>query len=162
VIHPLLPAEPATTQLMGDELMAGALVAQRSVLFDRQCFEQFAAVSGDAHPLHYDAAYARAHGFAAPVAHGLLVVAITALGATTLSPRLHDSMIAMLGAQAAFHAPAFLGDRVDVRLLVRDVVPKSGNRCIATFDVEVRSGERLLATVQHQYLLRFSREGAQA
>ena len=59
-------------------------------------FRAFATLTGDAHPIHYDADYARGTRFGAPVAHGLLVAAIGALGATALSPRLESSMVAFL------------------------------------------------------------------
>src|SRR6476659_7296629 len=42
----------------------------------------FQAVSADNHPIHYDVEYARRHGHAAPVVHGLQVLAFTAPGAT--------------------------------------------------------------------------------
>ncbi|TFY96634.1 hypothetical protein EZ216_20325 [Ramlibacter humi] len=137
-------------------------MARRQVHLTREVFQGFAAVSGDAHPLHYDAAYAKSHGLRAPIAHGLLLVAITALGATPLSAQLHDSMVAMLGTQARFISPAYEGDRVDVSLTVLEIQPKSRNRCVAAFEVKVERGAELLASVQHQFMLRFSREEAAA
>lgn len=161
MIHPL-PAQ-MERQLAGADLVDGELVAERELLLDARAFQRFAELTGDDHPLHYDDAYAREHGLRAPIAHGLLLVAMTALGATALSARLRDSMIAMLGTQARFVAPAFRGDRVTVRMKAGAVEPKPGNRCIARFDIElVGPGERLLATVQHQFMLRFTLEGGAA
>ena len=45
-------------------------------------FRAFADLTGDAHPIHYDPAYAAATRFGKPIAHGLLLAAYTALGAT--------------------------------------------------------------------------------
>ena len=42
----------------------------------------FAAITGDAHPLHCDDAYARSTRFGRPIVHGLHLMALTALGAT--------------------------------------------------------------------------------
>lgn len=160
MIHPLLPG--AQPQLAGADLVPGTEVARRQVRLTRAVFRAFAEASGDAHPLHYDEAFAKSHGLRAPIAHGLLLVAVTALGATPLSAQLHDSMIAMLGTQARFVAPAYEDDTVDVSLTVTGVEPKSRNRCVASFDVKVERGGELLASVQHQFMLRFSREEAAA
>ena len=44
-------------------------------------FTAFAVLTGDAHPLHYDADYARAKGWDGPLAHGLMLLGLSALGA---------------------------------------------------------------------------------
>lgn len=99
-------------QLAAMDLAIGSIVAQREVRLDSQAFGQFAALTGDAHPIHYDAGYARGQGLKAPVAHGLLLVAISALGTTALSAQLHDAMVAMLGVDADFRRPVYLDDTV--------------------------------------------------
>jgi acyl dehydratase len=153
----------ALPQLAGADLVPGAVVAEREVLFDADAFRRFAELTGDAHPVHYDDDYARAQGLRAPLVHGLLLVAMTALGATDLSPRLHDSMIAMLGTQARFLAPAYRGDRLTLRTTVAGVEPKSRNRCVATFDVALLAADgSAVASVQHQFLLRQTFEKASA
>lgn len=43
----------------------------------------FAALTGDAHPLHYDPELSRSTRFGQPVAHGLHLAALTALCAET-------------------------------------------------------------------------------
>ena len=48
----------------------------------------FAGMTGDNHPIHYDDAYAKTTRFGKRVTHGLLVTAMTAVGASTLSPLL--------------------------------------------------------------------------
>lgn len=147
------------SQLFGADLVAGTVLAERRVVLDEQAFRRFSELTGDNHPIHDDAAYAQARGLRAPIAHGLLLVAMTALGGTSLSPRLHDSMLAMLGTQARYLAPAFVGDAVTLRLKAGAVTPKSGNRCVAHFDIDLLADDgRVLAAVQHQFLLRFMRE----
>ena len=158
--QPLHAAAAAHTQLAGADLVPGQVVAQREVMFDEQAFRRFAELTGDAHPVHYDEAYVRAQGLRAPLVHGLLLVAMTALGATELSPRLHASMVAMLGTDARFLAPAYRGDRLTLRMRVAGVEPKSRNRCVARFDVELLAADgSTVATVQHQFLLRQTLEG---
>lgn len=150
-------------QLYGADLVPGTVVAERQVTFDEASFRRFAELTGDAHPLHYDDAYAQAQGLRAPLVHGLLLVAMTALGATALSPRLQASMVAMLGTTARFTAPAFRGDCLTLRMTVARVEPKSRNRCVACFDVALLAADGTsVATVQHQFMLRQSQEGASA
>lgn len=72
----------------------------------------FAALTGDSHPIHYDDEYARQTRFGRPVVHGLHLMALTALGATSLSELVKDSMIAFLDQQAVFQKPVFKGDTV--------------------------------------------------
>src|SRR6195952_4649248 len=147
-------------QLAANNLESGRLVAERSVRLDRKAFADFAALTGDAHPVHYDDVYARAQGLRAPIAHGLLVTAITALGATGLSAQLHDSMIAMVGTVAQFHAPIFADDTVQVKFSVESVEPKSRNRSLVTFIVDVLSSNAVLcARIHHRFLLKSDLNG---
>ena len=44
-------------------------------------FSAFQALSGDNHPIHYDAEYCRARGYPGVLAHGLQVLCFTAAGA---------------------------------------------------------------------------------
>ena len=149
----------ARSQLGGADLVPGEEVARRDILFDAKAFNDFAALTGDNHPIHYDAKYAQAIGLKAPIAHGLLITAMTALGATPLSDRLRDSMIAMLGIETRFHSPVFVGDQVTVVMRVAGVEKKTANRCIAAFDIEVMSATGdLHARVTHRYMLRTSIE----
>ena len=151
--------QPLQSQLGGADLVPGEEVARRDVRLDEQAFAAFAALTGDNHPIHYDEGYAQAIGLKAPIAHGLLVTAMTALGATPLSERLRDSMIAMLGIETKFQSPVFVGDTVTVVLRVASVAEKSDNRCIAAFDIDVLSAAGdVHAHVTHRYMLRTSLE----
>jgi acyl dehydratase len=142
-------------QLYASDLHAGEQVAARQVTLNARAFADFAALSGDRHPIHYDRNYIAEKGMKAPIAHGLLVVAITALGATDFSDALHESMIAMTSVSAEFLAPAWEGDVVDVRLTVEDIVPKSNGKALVSMMVTVtrQDGEQL-ARVRQQYLLK--------
>ena len=83
-------------QLYAEDLAPGLQFAGEPVVLSLQHFSGFAALTGDAHPLHYDEAYAAQTHFKRPVAHGLLLMALTALGATALSRQLEASMIALV------------------------------------------------------------------
>lgn len=87
-------------------------------------FTLFAAISGDNHPIHYDDVYASQTRFGRRVTHGLLLAAITAMGASALSVRLHDSMVAFLEQSTRFLRPVFVGDSVAVEAEVAELIPK--------------------------------------
>ena len=90
----------------------------------------FAAMTGDAHPLHYDPEYARAKGWDAPIAHGRMLLGLCALGAAPISKELTESMIAMLGNEARYKRPAFIGDTVTPQFTVVSVESKGNDRGI--------------------------------
>ena len=97
-------------QLFADDLAVGFAFRGEPTVLTAEHFSQFSALTGDKHPIHYDAAYAAKTRFGRPLAHGLLLTAMTALGATTLSASLEDAMIALVEQQMRFLRPAFVGD----------------------------------------------------
>jgi 3-hydroxybutyryl-CoA dehydratase len=144
-----------TAQRYAESLQRGETIASRPIVMDANAFRMFSALTGDRHPIHDDAQYARAHGFRAPVAHGLLVLAMTALGATDFSEAVHASMIALVSASADFLAPVFEGDIVVATLTVADVAHKSGNRSLVAVDVELKNAQdTIVARARHRYLLK--------
>ena len=97
-------------QLFLDDFSAGQTYPGRPRTITKEDILSFAALTGDAHPIHYDDEYAKSTRFGRPIVHGLHLMALTALGATPLSERLTQSMIAMLEQQAAFRKPVFKDD----------------------------------------------------
>jgi acyl dehydratase len=128
-----------------------------------QHFSGFAALTGDAHPLHYDEAYAAQTRFKRPVAHGLLLTALTALGATAMSRRLEASMIAFVEQGARFLRPAFVGDRVRAQFTVaaRDMKPSKGTAIVRLSIRLLDEAQEPLLEGHHTYLIR-SRRSAEA
>jgi 3-hydroxybutyryl-CoA dehydratase len=102
-------------------------------------FSAFAEMTGDAHPLHYNPDYARAHGWDAPLAHGLLLFGLCALGAAPISRELTDSMVAMLGNEARYKRPAFIGDTVTPQFTVVAIEPKGSERGILRLAITLRN-----------------------
>src|SRR5689334_1779447 len=51
-------------------------------------FLLFSGVTGDVHPSHYDVEYAKKTRFGKPLAHGLLLASMTALGASNARERI--------------------------------------------------------------------------
>ena len=101
---------PRTKQLFADDLAVGFVFRGEATALTSEHFSQFAALTGDKHPIHYDAAFAAKTKFGRPVAHGLLLTAMTALGATSFSEALEDAMVALVEQQMRFLHPAFEGD----------------------------------------------------
>lgn len=84
----------------------------------------FAGLTGDNHPIHYDAEYAKTTRFGKPVTHGLLVASMTAAGASTLNPHLEGSVVAFVEQSSRFLAPVLLGDTITPELEVDELIPK--------------------------------------
>lgn len=120
-------------------------------------FLRFAELTNDAHPIHYDQDYVdEKTQFEAPVAHGLLLTSLTALGATPLSRQLEGAMIALMGVEMRFLQPVFAGDTVFARLKVETVTRDiDRGRGLVTFEALLLDPEeRKLAKGQHKYLIR--------
>jgi 3-hydroxybutyryl-CoA dehydratase len=142
-------------QLSADDLMEGLAFSGEPVTLSREHFSGFAALTGDKHPIHYDAAYAAKTRFKRPVAHGLLLTSLTALGATSFSMSLEDAMVALVEQQMRFLHPAFVGDVVTPRFEVISNKPLAdGRRAIVEIAVELSNhdGARILEG-RHVYLL---------
>jgi 3-hydroxybutyryl-CoA dehydratase len=121
-------------------------------------FATFAAMTGDAHPLHYDPDYARGKGWEAPLAHGLMLLGLCALGAALLSGELTESMIAMLGNEARYKRPAFVGDTVTPQFTVIAVEPKDDRRGIVHLAITLRN-QRDEVVLEGMHVLMLKRRG---
>ena len=121
-------------------------------------FAAFAAMTGDAHPLHYDPAYARAKGWDAPLAHGLMLLGLCALGAAPVSRELTESMIAMLGNEARYRRPAFVGDTVTPQFTVVAVEPKDEGRGIVRLAIALHN-QRGEVVLEGMHVLMLKRRG---
>jgi acyl dehydratase len=144
------------TQLYWDDFAPGQVYAGQSRTLDEALFKGFAAITGDAHPIHYDREYAMKTRFGERVAHGLLVMSITALGATPLSARLEESMIAFVEQDGRFLKAVLIGETVRTEFEVESVRPsRSPSQGIVRFAVRAldAKGEQVLAG-HHTYLLK--------
>jgi 3-hydroxybutyryl-CoA dehydratase len=143
-------------QLYADDFGPGERFEGAANDLTEESFRHFAEMTGDAHPIHYDAAYAAKTRFGRPLAHGLLLMGMTALGATPLSDRLTDAMVAFLDQGCRFLKPAFVGDTVTSAFEVAEVkIKPDRDTGIVKFSVTLtnQEGETLLEG-HHLYLLR--------
>src|SRR6516162_11278302 len=113
-----------------DDFTIGEVFKSSPHTLTEKHFAAFAEMTGDVHPLHYNLDYARTHGWDAPLAHGLLLFGLCALGAAPISRELTDSMVAMLGNEARYKCPAFIGDTVTPQFTVVGIEPKGNERGI--------------------------------
>ncbi len=143
-------------QLWFEDFAPGQRYAGALHLLDAAAFAQFAQLTGDAHPIHYDEEYARDSRFGARVAHGLLLASVCALGATPLSARLRDAMVAFLE-QGLRHTKAVLiGESVRPVFTVEQLQSQPGasaGRLRFRLHLENGAGE-VVAEGFHDYLLR--------
>jgi 3-hydroxybutyryl-CoA dehydratase len=146
----------SASQLYAEDLQVGFTFEGEFQHLTAEMFTTFASLTGDRHPIHYDESYAAKTDFGRPAAHGLLLGALTAVGATTTSPRLTDSMVALISQRTDFLKPAFVGDRLQASYTV---VTNSENvrRTKARVEVKIavvnQDGDAVLSGA-HVYLLR--------
>jgi acyl dehydratase len=114
----------------------------------------FAGLTGDAHPIHYDDEYCKKHQFGKRVAHGLLLTTMTALGGSTLSGYVQDSMVALLSQSSSFLKPVFIGDTIYPELEIRELIPKQENGVVKVRAmIRNQKGEKVLEG-EHVYLIK--------
>jgi 3-hydroxybutyryl-CoA dehydratase len=143
-------------QLFAEDLTVGFRFKGEPQLLTSDMFSLFSRMTGDHHPIHEDASYAANTRFGRPVAHGLMLAALTALGATKLSEQLRDSMIAMIEGSFQFRNPAFVGDTLIAEFECKSV---NATRTAGTKKVElhvrlINQTGVLVAEGSHKYLLK--------
>jgi 3-hydroxybutyryl-CoA dehydratase len=139
-----------------DDMKVGQVYPGLSKDITEADFLGFAKLTGDDHPIHYDEAFAKQSRFGGRVAHGLLLMAHTALGATALSRHLEDSMIAFVGQDCRFLKPVLIGDHIRSELEVAAVVPKPGRDFgLLRFVVRlINQRDETVLDGHHEYLFR--------
>lgn len=96
----------------------------------------FSGLTGDNHPIHYDVEYAKSTRFGAPLAHGLLLAAMTALGASDASPQIEGFVFVEQGSR--FLKPALVGDTIQPQLTVEKIW-NEGQRRYVRFATTLRN-----------------------
>jgi 3-hydroxybutyryl-CoA dehydratase len=145
----------APAQIFADDFRVGQTFAGEERLIGDDQFGDFARMTGDDHPIHYDDAYALKTRYGKRLAHGLLVMSMTALGATPMSRRLDSSMVAFVEQGARFQKPVFVGDTLTSHFEVAAIERKPGrDKALVRFNVHLVNGrsETVLEGF-HVYLL---------
>jgi 3-hydroxybutyryl-CoA dehydratase len=145
---------PDAGQLYFEDFRIGDRFTSPSRTIGDAHFLFFAGLTGDNHPIHYDEDYAKKTRFGARVAHGLLVMSMTAVGASSLSPRLERSMIAFVEQGCRFIKPVLLGDTVHPEIEVAGLERK-GERGLLRLAVRVRNQrDEVVLEGHHVYLVK--------
>jgi len=145
----------SVSQIFADDLKIGQTFAGEAREISDVQFADFARMTGDDHPIHYDDAYAKKTRYGKRLAHGLLVTSMTALGATAMSRRIEDAMIAFVEQGTRFLKPVFVGDTVRSEFRVESIERKPGrDNALVRFNVRLVNGhgETVLEGF-HKYLL---------
>lgn len=141
-------------QLYFEDFRVGDVFRSPSRTVGDAHFLFFAGMTGDNHPIHYDDAYAKTTPFGARVAHGLLLMGMTALGASPLSHRLEAAMIAFVEQGCRFLRPVLIGDTVHPEFEVVALEPK-GERGVLRLAVRLTNQRaEVVLDGYHVYLLR--------
>ena len=140
-------------QLFFEDFRVGDRFESPSKTLTDAHFLFFSGLTGDAHPLHYDVEYAKTTRFGRPLAHGLMLTSMTAVGASTLSPLIEDSIVAFLEQTTRFRAPVFVGDTVKPRHEVTALERKrSGGLLTLRVTLTNQRGDTVLEG-EHRYLV---------
>ena len=138
-----------------DDFKVGDRFESPSKTLNDAHFLFFSGLTGDAHPLHYDVEYAKTTRFGRPLAHGLMLTSMTAVGASTLSPLIEDSIVAFLEQSTRFRAPVFVGDTLKPR---HEVVALERKRSGGLLTLRVTLTNQRDETVlegEHRYLVAY-------
>jgi acyl dehydratase len=111
-----------------DDLAPGTVFTTPSKTLTDAHFLFFSGLTGDNHPIHYDVEYARATRFGKPLAHGLLLASLTALGASSAMHRIQGFVFVEQGSR--FLRPVVVGDTISPRLTVERMWEEGGRRYV--------------------------------
>jgi len=108
---------------MAEGLTIGQITVGMSAELERKVEDadvvDFARITGDANPVHLDAAYAATTPFKVRIAHGMLTAAYIS---AVLGTRLPGPGCIYLGQTLTFRAPVRIGDTVKTRATVKAIV----------------------------------------
>ena len=148
-------------QLFAEDFKPGQKFGGEAREINDDLFVKFASMTGDAHPIHYDDAYAARSRYGRRLAHGLLVSSMAALGATPMSRRMEEAMVAFVEQGCRFIHPVFIGDSLSSVFEVETIVEKpKRSAALVRFDVHLvnGTGQRVMEGYQ-VYLLSYRPKG---
>lgn len=141
----------APTQLALKFAEGDAFVSPSKTITDAHALF-FAAVSGDNHPSHYDVEHARTSAFGRPLMHGLMLMALTAAGASPLSPLMDNFIFVEQGCR--FLKPVFVGDTITPHIVVERIWADRGRNYVRlATTLQNQNGDQVLQGF-HVYLVR--------
>jgi len=144
-----------TDQIWFEDFRPGTVLESPPRVITLADIDRYADLTGERHPVHMDAAFARAAGFRGRIAHGLFALALVE-GLKAEMGGFDRSVIASLGwDKVRFLAPLEPGDVVHLRLELVDRRPSSKpGRGVATERGSlVKSDGTVVVTGEHVVIL---------
>ena len=127
-----------------EELSVGMSDAYEHIVTENDVV-QFADISGDRNPVHLDEAYARTTRFKGRIVHGMLSASFLS---TTIAARLPGPGTIYLTQNLSFRAPVRIGDKVEARVTVTDIIREKARVVLKTVcrvgDTVVIDGDALV------------------
>ena len=114
-------------------------------------FVLFSGLSGDVGRIHYDAEYAKQTQFGKPLAHGLLLLSMTALGASNWKDKPEGFIFVEQGCK--FLRPAVVGDTVRPEFVIEKIWNEGHRRFCRIKVAVVNQREEVLLEGYHLYLI---------
>jgi acyl dehydratase len=144
-----------TEQIWFEDFIQGTVLQSKLRLVTLDDIDRYAALTGERHPVHMDAAFARAAGFAGRIAHGLFALALVE-GLKAGLGCFERSVIASLGwDKVRFPAPLEPGDEVHLRLELLTKRPSSrpGRGIVTERGSLLKADGTIVATGEHAVIL---------
>ena len=110
------------------EIEEGQVFSTPSKTLTDAHFLFFSGLTGDNHPIHYDVEYAKSTKFGAPLAHGLLLAGMTALGGSDASFQIDGFVFIEQGSR--FLKPVTVGDTIRTELKVEKIWQEGKRRFV--------------------------------
>ena len=110
------------------EIEEGRVFSTPSKTLTDAHFLFFSGLTGDNHPIHYDVEYAKSTKFGAPLAHGLLLAGMTALGGSDASFQIDGFVFIEQGSR--FLKPVTVGDTIRTELTVEKIWQEGKRRFV--------------------------------
>jgi 3-hydroxybutyryl-CoA dehydratase len=127
-----------------EELSVGMTAVYEHVVTEEDVIK-FAEISGDYNPVHLDEAYARTTRFKGRIVHGMLSASFLS---TTIASRLPGPGTIYLTQNLSFRAPVRIGDRVEARVTVTEIIREKARAVLKTVcrvgDTVVIDGDALV------------------
>lgn len=111
----------------------------------------FAGLTGDNHPSHYDVEFCRKTRFGKPVAHGLLLASMTALGGSYINSKLDGFIFLEQGCH--FLKPVVVGDTISIRFRAEEKWRKGDRGFVRFKTLIMNQREECVLEGFHLYLV---------
>ena len=131
------------------EIEEGQVFSTPSKTLTDAHFLFFSGLTGDNHPIHYDVEYAKSTKFGAPLAHGLLLAGMTALGGSDASFQIDGFVFIEQGSR--FLKPVTVGDTIRTDLTVEKIWQEGKRRFVRFATAMINQRDEAVLEGFHTY-----------